>query len=64
MWTVVYIARNKTHAEKLKNILTEEGILAQIRAVGLSNAGEGLHEILVPESEAEEAHGVICDRAK
>lgn len=64
MWTVVYIASNKHHAERLKNILTEEGILSQIRAVGLYNAGEGLHEILVPESEAEEAHGIICERAK
>ena len=64
MWTVVYIASNKTQAERLKNVLLEEGILAQIRAIGLSNSGEGIHEILVPESEAEEAHSVICENAK
>jgi hypothetical protein len=64
MWTVVYIASNKNQAERLKNILSEEGILAQIRAVGLSNTGEGLHELLVPESEAEEAHSILCERAK
>jgi hypothetical protein len=64
MWTVVYIANNKTQAEKLKNVLSEEGILAQIRAIGLSNTGEGIHEILVSESEAEEAHAVICEHAK
>lgn len=64
MWTVVYIASNKTQALKLKDILMEEGILAQIRAIGLSNTGEGIHEILVPESEAEEAHSIICERGK
>jgi hypothetical protein len=64
MWTVVYIASNRTQAERLKNILIEEGILAQIRAVGMSNTGEGMHELLVPESEAEEAHSILCERAK
>lgn len=64
MWTVVYITNNKTQAERLKAVLGEEGILAQIRAVGLSNTGEGIHEILVLESEAEEAHSIICARAK
>lgn len=62
MWTVVYIAGNRVQAEMLKNILQEEGLLATIRPVGISQIGDGMFEVLVPESEAEEAHSILCER--
>ena len=42
-----------------KTILTEEGILADIRPAK-ATALDGMHEIVVLESEADEAHAVIC----
>jgi hypothetical protein len=38
---------------------TEEGILADIRPASVSQT-DGMHEILVLESEADEAHTIIC----
>lgn len=64
MWTVIYIATNRAHAEKIKDLLCEEGILANTRATGVANAtGDGAYEILVLESEANEANEVICQYA-
>lgn len=60
MWTVIYVARNRTEAEMLKNIPTQEGILVMLRAVGVPHLGNsGSVEILVPSSEAEEAHEIL-----
>ncbi|MGB9662200.1 MAG: glutamate decarboxylase [Moorellaceae bacterium] len=60
MWTVIYIAGNQKLALRLKEILTQEGLLVKLRPVGTSQ-GEtiGGYEILVPESEAEEAHEIL-----
>lgn len=64
MWTVIYIAQNRTHAEMLKNLLDSEGILANIRPVGvMSMLGDGSYEILVLESEADEAQIILCQNA-
>lgn len=60
MWTVVYIAPNKKEAEKIKSNLSAEGLLVKIRAVGLPQTGEnGPAEVLVPESEVDEALEII-----
>ncbi|ATW23688.1 putative signal transducing protein [Candidatus Formimonas warabiya] len=60
MWTVVYIAPNRAVAEMLKNYLTTEGLLVMLRSVGVPHLGDsGSVEILVPESEVEEAHEVL-----
>ncbi|MDA8443153.1 MAG: DUF2007 domain-containing protein [Peptococcaceae bacterium] len=60
MWTVVFIANNRTTAETYKDILQKEGLLVQLRSIGTANQGDaGAVEILVPESEAEEAHEII-----
>jgi len=60
MWTVVYIAPNKNEAERLQKLLTNEGLLVKLRAVGLSQDNSvGSVEILVPESEVDEALEVI-----
>jgi hypothetical protein len=64
MWTAIYIASNRAQAEMLKNLLCDEGILANMRPVGvISTLGDGMYEILVLESEADEAHAIICQNA-
>lgn len=61
MWTSIYIANNKRQADNLKDLLSGEGILANIRPVGLAAAtGEGMFEIQVLESEVDEAQAVVC----
>lgn len=60
MWTVIYIAPNKALADRYKKVLTDEGMLVQLRTIGSAHLGEHASvEILVPESEAEEAHEII-----
>lgn len=60
MWTVVYIAPNKKEAEKLQRLLTTEGFLVKLRAIGLPQANNACSiEILVPESEVDEAMEII-----
>jgi hypothetical protein len=61
MWTVVYIAPNRVSAENLKNVLVKEGVLVQLRPVGLPQSGDANSvEVLVPESEVEEAHELLA----
>lgn len=60
MWTVVYIAPNRTTADMLKGVLENEGLLVMLRPIGVPHLGDsGAVEILVPESEAEEAHEIL-----
>ncbi|MBP2653670.1 MAG: hypothetical protein H6Q73_1239 [Firmicutes bacterium] len=59
MWTVVYIATNRTQAEAMKKLLSDEGILANIRPAGVSMQGDGMCELMVLESEADEAHAIL-----
>lgn len=60
MWTVVYIAPTKAVADRIKDALSNEGLLVQLRAIGLPQAGENHSvEILVPESEVDEAMEII-----
>jgi len=60
VWTVVYIAPNRSTAEMLKNYLANEGLLVMLRSVGVPHLGDSSSvEILVPESEVEEAHEVL-----
>jgi len=62
MWTVVYIAPNRTTADTLKNYLMTEGLLVMLRSVGVPHLGDsGSVEILVPESEVEEAHEILAN---
>lgn len=60
MWTVVYIMSNRSYAESIKQALLDEGFLAMVRAAGSPEGNEhGPVEILVLESEAEEASQII-----
>ena len=64
MWTVVYIASNRAQAELFKNVLCNEGVLSNIRPAGVVSAlGDGMYEVLVLESEANEAHAILCQHA-
>ncbi len=61
MWTVVYIAPNRMIADMLKELLENEGIVAMLRPIGAPHLGaSGSVEMLVPESEVEEAHEIIA----
>lgn len=60
MWTVVYIAPNRPVAEMLQEILQAEGVLTMLRPIGAPHFGDSASvEILVPESEIEEATEII-----
>ncbi len=60
MWTVVYIAPNALVAEQLKDKLSKEGLLVTLRVVGSVSLEEAKAvEVLVPETEAEEASEII-----
>ena len=61
MWTVVYIAPNRSTGEMIKELLENEGLLVMLRPIGVPHMGNSANvEILVPESEAEEAHEFIA----
>ena len=62
MWTVVYMAQNKDMAEKLKLILEEGGILVKINPINRKEKADDYFEVSVPETEVEEAHGIIIER--
>ncbi|MGI6559630.1 MAG: glutamate decarboxylase [Limnochordia bacterium] len=56
MWTVVYVAPNRPVAEMIKEMLENDGLLVMIRCAGIPHLGDsGQFEILVPESEVDEA---------
>lgn len=62
MWTVVYLAQNEDMAAKLKGMLEAGGLLAMVRSIAKSAEGDGAgFEVLVPESEVEDAHNIIID---
>jgi hypothetical protein len=61
MWTVVYIAPTLAIAERLKQLLENEGMLVNLRRVDVDDAGRGNIEIQVPDGEAEEAQEIITE---
>ena len=62
MWTVVYLAKNKRIADKISNLITSEGVLVKLQPVN-KNIGEedSYYEVLVLESEVEEAHNILYE---
>ncbi|NOV01253.1 glutamate decarboxylase [Paenibacillus planticolens] len=57
MWTVIYIAPTAKIAERIKQRLTEEGFLVQVR--GISSLSKNQFEIVVPAGEVEEVQEVL-----
>ncbi len=63
MWTVVYMAQSREIASKLQVLLSEEGILVKLRPISKNpENNDNYYEVLVPESEIEEAHSVIIEK--
>ena len=61
MWKVVYIAPNRPIEEMLKELLEGDGILTMLRSLGAPHLGDSASvEILVPESEVDEANEIIA----
>ena len=62
MWTVVYVMSRRSHAEQVKEVLADAGLLAMLKPVNpSSDFHNGPTEILVLESEAEEASQIISE---
>ncbi len=60
MWKTIYIAHNTEQAEKIKQLLTENGFLVQLKSAGGKN--NKAFEICIPVSEAEDAYEVLCEQ--
>ena len=61
MWTVVYLARSREVAEKLQQLLEQGGLLVKLRPLNKESEEGGSYDVLVPESEVEQAHSLIID---
>lgn len=59
MWKVVYIVPSEENALKLKEMLTVNGFLVQVKSSGSKH--NKAFEICVPFSEAEDAYEVLCE---
>lgn len=65
MWTVVYIAPSRIIADSLQSVLNNEGVLVMLRNIGLPHVGDSSSvEILVPESEVDEAMEIINNNVR
>lgn len=58
MWTVVYVAQNKEELDKIYKALDDEGILIKVRKIGKPD-DKAIYEVLVPQSEVEDASVVL-----
>ena len=64
MWMVVYVTQSKESAERIRTHLQDAGLPVKIRSVNQSGNDQfGCYEILVPEAELSEAHGIIIEKA-
>lgn len=61
MWTVIYLAHSAKDAQRIEEALTTEGFLVKVREVGKNKNGQGTFEIMVPNSEAEDANMLMPD---
>lgn len=62
MWTVIYMATDKETALRVEKAIKSEGFLVRTREVMKSKRHGCCIEIIVPESEAQEAHSVILEK--
>ena len=59
MWKTIYIAPTEEQAQKIKQMLTENGFLVQLKSAGGKH--NKAYEICRPVSEAEDAYEVLCE---
>ena len=65
MWMVVYLSQTKEQAERIRVLLERAGVLVKVRSVNQSdNVKFGCYEIMVPESELDEAHEIILSNIR
>ncbi|HHY70699.1 MAG TPA: hypothetical protein GX519_03385 [Thermoanaerobacterales bacterium] len=62
MWTVIYMATDEETALRVENAIKSEGFLVRTREITKSKKHGCCIEILVPESEAQEAYNVILEK--
>ncbi|WP_231848318.1 hypothetical protein [Tepidanaerobacter acetatoxydans] len=62
LWTVIYIASDKETALKVEEAIRSEGFLVATREVMKSKRHGCYIEVIVPESEAQEAQNVILEK--
>lgn len=60
MWTVIYITQNKDALDKLREAFEKNSIIIKVREVNQSG-DSSVFEVLVPESEISQAHGILLD---
>ena len=62
MWTVIYMTQNEKIAKQVYSLLTREGLMVKIDELDkLSDKNKLFYEILVLESEAEEAQVILLE---
>jgi predicted ArsR family transcriptional regulator len=62
VWKVIFIAPTQERAEKLKELLADNGFLCQLKTVGTHRNGKAASiEISVPVSEANDAYEVLAE---
>ncbi len=62
MWKVIYLAKNKKTADKVGKLIATEGVLVRLQPVSKNtDDGDSFFEVLVLESEAEEAHNILYE---
>lgn len=61
MWTVVYMAQDRKFVQQLQTMLEDSGLIVKVRPVS-KDADDGCFEVLVPESEIEQAHEIIIEK--
>lgn len=59
MWAVVYLAQSEEVAKNIEYNLDKEGILVKVKPVNKCSCKDKFFEILVLESEIEEAHNIL-----
>ena len=59
MWKTIYIAHTEEQAKKIKQMLTENGFLVQLKSAGGKH--NKAYEICLQVSEAEDAYEVLCE---
>ena len=59
MWKTIYIAHTEEQAKKIKQMLTENGFLVQLKSAGGKH--NKAYEICLPVSEADDAYEFLCE---
>ena len=59
----MYMAQSKEIATQMQGFLVNEGILVKLRPISKKHENkDNYYEVLVPETEVEEAHSVIIEK--